>query len=135
MAGSCPGHGVRERPPPAARSIRAEWSSMPWSRTFLTSCWSEGPALSRRGTLIARRDGKLSGELDVSVKLIADERRLHIAGTDGVITETLALVPLLGVAAKDRIEQCQRAGFIDILSVELVHARAVKSRAEIKIVE
>src|SRR6185437_4668443 len=58
----------------------------------------------------------------------------HEAGADAEGAEALALLALPGIGGKQRIERSDDAGVIEILGIELVHARTVERRAEIKIV-
>ncbi len=56
------------------------------------------------------------------------------AGTDHEVAEALAFLPPGDVSRKQRIERGDDPGVIEIFGVELVHARAVEGRAEIKVV-
>src|ERR1017187_2268637 len=56
------------------------------------------------------------------------------AGANGEIAEALALLPLGGVGSEDRIERGDERAMLEILGIELVHARAVEGGAEIEVV-
>src|SRR5476649_573260 len=56
------------------------------------------------------------------------------AGANGEIAEALALLPPGGIGRENRIERGDDRAMLEILGVELVHARAVVGGAEIKIV-
>src|SRR5450759_5303529 len=56
------------------------------------------------------------------------------AGANGEIAEALALLPTGGVSRENRIERGDDGAVLEILGVELVHARAVVGSAKIKIV-
>src|SRR5665213_3695632 len=76
--------------------------------------------------------GHLATDIGVEVAAIAgggDE-----AGADGEIAEALTFLPPGGISRKEGIERGDDAVVIEILGVELVHARAVEGAAEIEIV-
>ena len=68
------------------------------------------------------------------MKIAAISACRHEAGADGKITEAFALLAAARVGHEHRLERSHDPRVIEIFGVELVHARAVKSRAEIEVV-
>src|SRR5665213_1664434 len=71
---------------------------------------------------------------DIGVKIAAIAGGSDEAGADGEIAEVLAFLPVFGIGRENRIERGHDAVVVEILGVELVHARAVEGAAEIEIV-
>ena len=61
-------------------------------------------------------------EPDVRMEAGTVAARGDVAGADDEVTEVLALLPLLGVSRKQRIERRNNASIIKILGVKFVHA-------------
>src|ERR1035441_8974594 len=71
---------------------------------------------------------------DGTLDRIHHELYMKCREANGEIAEALALLPLGGVGSEDRIERGDERAMLEILGIELVHARAVVGGAEIEVV-